>query len=296
MSLNTADPQVVKTEYKALLGEGPVWDDQEQQLYWVDILNGKLMIHDPERNENYRYDVGEHIGVAVLREKGGLVLALKSGFAFFDTGDQEIKPIRDPEAGLEGNRFNDGKCDPSGRFWAGTMAYNLQKGAASLYSLNPDLSVDKKISGVTISNGMAWNTDDDIFYFIDTPERAVYAFDYEQETGKIGNRRVVKVLENGEGLPDGMTIDTENKLWIALYNGSKIIRVDPVSGERLFEIALPVPKVTSCTFGGGDLDELYITTAREHMSDEDIEKAPLSGSLFKVKVPFRGKPAFRFTG
>lgn len=290
------EPQVVTSEYKALLGESPVWDESEQQLYWVDILNGKIFVHTPGTEEILSYGVGEHLGAVALRNKGGLVLALKSGFAFFDTGDREVKPITDPEAGLDNNRFNDGKCDPFGRFWAGTMAYNLQKGAASLYSLNPDLSVDKKISGVTISNGTAWNTDDDIFYYIDTPERAVYAFDYEKESGEIKNRRVVKVLEEGEGFPDGMTIDTENMLWIALYNGSKVIRVDPVSGDRLLEIPLPVPKVTSCTFGGGDLDELYITTAREHMSDDDIEKAPLSGSLFKAKVSFRGKPAFRFAG
>lgn len=296
MSLNTADPQVVKTEYKAMLGEGPVWDDHEQQLYWVDILNGMLMIHDPERNENYRYDIGEHIGAAALRKKGGLVLALKSGFAFFNIGEQKVNPIADPEAGLNGNRFNDGKCDPAGRFWAGTMAYNLQQGAGSLYSLDPDQDVEVKITGVTISNGMAWNTDDNIFYFIDTPERTVYAFDYEEERGDISNRRIIKEFSRADGFPDGMTIDTGNKLWIALYNGRKVIRIDPVSGKTLFEIPLPVPKVTSCTFGGADFDELYITTARENMSKDEIKEAPMSGSLFKAKIPFKGKPAFRFAG
>lgn len=296
MPLNTADLQVVKTEYKAMLGEGPVWDDREQQLYWVDILKEMLMIHDPERNKNYRYNIGEHIGAAVLRKKDGLVLALKSGFAFFDTGEQKVKPIADPESELNGNRFNDGKCDPAGRFWAGTMAYNLQKEAGNLYSLNPDHGVEVKITGVTISNGMAWDTDDNIFYFIDTPERTVYAFDYEEESGDISNRRIVKEFSREDGFPDGMTIDTGNKLWIALYDGSKVIRMDPASGETLFEVPLPVPKVTSCTFGAADFDELYITTARENMSEDDIKEAPLSGSLFKAKVPFKGKPAFRFAG
>lgn len=290
------EPQVVTSHHKALLGESPVWDEKKQQLYWVDILNGKIFVYTPETEDILTYDIGEHVGAVAMRAKDGLILALKSGFSFFDIPNQEVKPITDPEAGLDGNRFNDGKCDPAGRFWAGTMAYNLQKGAASLYSLNLDLSVEKKITGVTISNGMAWNTDEDIFYFIDTPEQAVYAFDYVRETGDISNRRVVKVLEKEAGLPDGMTIDTENKLWIALYNGSKVIRVDPVSGDTILEIPLPVPKVTSCTFGGNDLDELYITTAREHMSKEDIAKAPLSGSLFKVKTPFKGRRAFRFLG
>lgn len=290
------DPQVVTSQHKATLGESPVWDEKKQQLYWVDILRGKIFLHNPETQVVLSYDIGEHIGAVALRKRGGLIMALKSGFSFFDISNQEVKPITDPEAGVDGNRFNDGKCDPAGRFWAGTMAYDLQKGAASLYSLNTDLSVGKKITGVTISNGMAWNMDEDLFYFIDTPERTVYAFDYERESGKISNRRTVKVLGKEEGMPDGMTIDTENKLWIALYNGSKVIRVDPASGDTIFEVPLPVPKVTSCTFGGSDLDELYITTAREHMSEEDIAKAPLSGSLFKVKVPFKGRPPFRFAG
>lgn len=296
MDINTIEPEVVKTGYTALLGEGPVWDENEQRLYWVDILNGRLLTHNPASEEHDSHELGEHLGAAALREKGGLVLALKSGFAFYDISSRQIIPAGRPESHPEGNRFNDGKCDPGGRFWAGTMAYDLEKGAGTLYSLNPDMSIHTKIRGVTISNGMAWNTDEGLFYYIDSPEREICAFDYEPETGEISNRRVIRKMEEKDGLPDGMTIDTDNKLWVAMYDGGKVIRLDPATGDTLSAITLPVPKVTSCTFGGTELSELYITTAREHMTEDDLGKAPLSGSLFRAKLPVTGKPPHRFSG
>lgn len=279
-----------------ILGEGPVWDEENQVLWWVDILSGKLHRYDPQQNKNRSFDIGEHIGAAVLRKNSGLLLALRSGFCFFDPESEKKEWITDPESQILDNRFNDGKCDPAGRFWAGTLAYSLKEGAGSLYCIDTNLKVEKKLSGITISNGLAWNSESNRFYFIDTPTGRIDQFQFDLQSGSISERSVVSHIEKEAGFPDGMTIDSENKLWVALYGGGKVLRIDPVDGSILYEISLPVPKPTSCTFGGKNLDELYITSCREHMTDEEVQKAPLSGSLFKVKLPFNGLPTYRFSG
>lgn len=280
----------------AILGEGPVWDLDENKLYWVDVLSGRLFVYNPETGSNTTHEIGEHIGAAVLREKGGLLLALKTGFAFFDPVSGKFEKIADPESHLPGNRFNDGKCDPAGRFWAGTMSYKVEEGKGSLYCLHPDMRIEQKLTDVTISNGLAWNDTGDTFYYIDTLSHHISAFEYDLGTGKIQNRKIIKKINKKEGLPDGMTIDEEGCLWVALYNGSKVIRVNPENGETIFQIHVPVPKPTSCTFGGIGLDEMFITTGRKYMTDEEIAEFPYSGSLFKVKLPFKGKPSKRFVG
>lgn len=286
----------LELEIDATLGEGPIWDETKKVLYWVDIMSGRFFIYNPNSNNNSTFEIGEHIGAIAFREKGGLVMAIKTGFAFFDPSNKKITKIADPESHLPNNRFNDGKCGPGGRFWAGTMAYDSTEGAGSLYCLNPDLSVDLKLSNISCSNGLAWNQDQDKFFYIDTPTGNIYSFDYREGTGEISNQNVIKNIDKNDGYPDGMTIDEEDYLWIALYGGSKIIRIHPESGETVFEVHLPVPKVTSCTFGGSNLDELYITTCRENMSKAELQQAPLSGSLFKAKLACRGLPTFRFLG
>ncbi len=286
----------VEYQTEAHLGEGPVWDENEQKLWWVDILSGKIHQYDPAKKENLTFDAGEHVGAIALRKKGGLLLARKSGFAFVDDETGEITPLLDPEEEIPNNRFNDGKCDPSGRFWAGTMAYDLKEGAGNLWCLDSDLEITKKLDGVTISNGLVWNSRADRFFFIDTMTGDLCSFQYENESGRISGKTVIIHIEDETGYPDGMTIDTEDKLWVALYGGGKVIRINPENAEIEFEIHLPVPKPTSCTFGGQNLNELYITTCREHMSDEEIEQAPLSGSLFQAELSFQGLPADRFGG
>lgn len=280
----------------AVLGECPVWDDTENKLYWVDILSGVVNKYDPTDKTNTEYEVGEHVGALALRQEGGLVLATKTGYAFFNPDSGKFTNISDPEIHLPNNRFNDGKCDTAGRFWAGTLSYEQQQGAGSLYCLNTNLSVDLRLRQLTIPNGMAWDQDSDKFYFIDSRDRALYSFDYNHETGEINHRSVVTIFGKEGPLPDGMTMDTNGKLWVAMYNGYKVKRVDPETGDTLQEITLPVPQVTSCTFGGPEMNELFITTAREHMSDEDVEEYPLSGSLFKVELPETGHPPTRFGG
>jgi len=276
------------------LGEGPLWDEKNKKLWLVDILSRKLHQYDPYSGKNQSFDLGSQIGAVALREKGGLLLALKSGFAFFDESTGITSPVETAYNETEGTRFNDGKCDPAGRFWIGTLHYELEEGSGNLYCLDSNMNFEKKLDNVTIPNGMAWNRSEDRFYFIDTIPRKLFSFSYEKQTGRISNASVLVQFDEKDGYPDGMTMDIEGNLWISMYGGGKVVRVNPENGSVDTEIRLPVPKPTSCTFGGKDLKTLFITTCREHMSDEEINKAPLSGSVFRIDLPVEGKPANRF--
>jgi sugar lactone lactonase YvrE len=287
----------VIVDAKATLGEGAIWDSRKKLLYWVDIIQCRIYIYNPVSKQNSSIHVGQYVGTVVPRQNGELMLALKNGFASLNPITGEMTLINNPEAHLTGNRFNDGKCDPAGRFWAGSMAFDQTKGAASLYCLHTDLTVTKMIDHVTISNGLVWTADQTTFYYIDTPTSEVAAYDYDITSGKISNRRVAVSIPEAEGLPDGMTIDTEDMLWIAHYGGSQICRWNPKTGKKMQSIKLPASQVTSCAFGGDNLDELYITTCRENMAEAQLEKEPLAGALFKcAHMPVKGVPSFEFRG
>ncbi len=280
----------------ALVGEGPLWDEQEQVLYWVDILNSTLFIYDPATGENKEIDVGQHVGTVVTRDSGGLMLAVREGFASLDLETRELTLIANPEAHVTGNRFNDGKCDPAGRFWAGTMAYENPKDSGSLYRLDTDLSVHKIFGGVAISNGIVWSLDHTTMYYIDTLRKNVRAFDYDNDTGDISNERVVIDVPAETGLPDGMAIDSEGMLWVAHYGGSRVSRWNPATGENLGHIPLPVTQVTACAFGGPDMTTLFITSAAQELDAAALARQPLAGGLFAIETPYRGVPSFRFGG
>jgi sugar lactone lactonase YvrE len=287
----------VVIEAKAILGEGAIWDSRKKVLYWVDIMKGMLHIYNPANGENSSLHIGQFVSTVVPSQNGQLILTRKDGFASFNPIKGEVTLINNPEAHLPGNRFNDGKCDPAGRFWAGTMALGQEKEAGSLYCLFPDLTVKKMIENVTISNGLVWTADHSIFYYIDTPTSEVAAYDYDIASGKISNRRVAISISETEGSPDGMTIDAEDMLWIAHYGGGQVCRWNPKSGKKMQSIKLPVSQPTSCAFGGDNLDELYITTCRENMKDEQLLREPLAGALFKCTLlPVKGVPAFVFKG
>ena len=276
------------------LGEGSLWDERRGLLYWVDICQNKVFAFDPKRSSNLAFDVGESVGTVVLTQNDKLLLALRSGFAWLDPETGRITKLSDPESDQPGNRFNDGKCDPQGRFWAGTMVEKGPRGAGALYCLDTDLSVSKKLDGVTISNGLVWSRDSRRFYYIDTPTQQVSLFDFDPERGNIASRRVVTEIPRQVGSPDGMAIDEEEHLWIALFNGGKVIRIDPASGKIEFEVTLPAQNVTSCAFGGADLRQLFVTTARVGLDSDRRKSQPLAGSLFRAEVPYRGVPAARF--
>jgi sugar lactone lactonase YvrE len=299
MNIETTFTAELEYEDNALLGEGPVWDHRTGRLYWVDIEGFKLHIYDPAAREHGTINIGQFIGSFAVRQAGGLVAALKSGFAAIDPETGEITPIADAESHLPGNRFNDGKCDPAGRFWAGSLCLDEDngQGKGNLYCLYPDHSVQLKAPGVWISNGLAWTQDARTMFYIDSPMKTVTAYDYDKATGDIANPRVViSVPAHEMGFPDGMTIDEEGMLWIAHWDGSRICRWNPQTGAVLAEIKLPVSRPTSCVFGGEDLGTLYITSARTRLSQEKLAGQPLAGSLFKCRPGVRGLPMNEFAG
>lgn len=279
------------------LGESPVWDAANNRIYWVDILNGTLHWYNESDLTTEQFAIGQEIGAVALAGDHRLVAALKNGFYLIDPEEKSILTIAETEAGIITNRFNDGKCDPAGRFWAGSMSVIGEPDAGTLYMLDHGGQVFERIGKVGCSNGLAWSPDCTMFYFIDTLSCQVVAYDFDVESGAIWNRRSIIYFNPAEGLPDGMTIDSEGMLWIAMWNGSNVSRYNPSTGQLLSRIMLPVSQVTSCTFGGPALSDLYITTARTGLSDRELGQEPLAGSLFVVRdTGFSGLPVFEFLG
>lgn len=279
------------------LGEGPVWDDKDASILWVDIIRGQVHRWDPANRKHHRIDLEEMVGVVALRTNGHLIAGIKSGIALVDARTGAITRWHRPESHLPENRFNDGKCDPNGRFWAGTMPISGNRPEGSLYLTGSDGSIHRMLTGVTISNGLAWSLDRRRMYYIDTPTFEVACFDYDNASGSIDHRRSAFRIPRGEGAPDGMTIDAEGMLWVAHWGGWQITRWDPEKGVKIDSIRLPVSNVTSCTFGGPDLRDLYITSAREGLFPSQLDQQPLAGALFVIRhSDWTGMPAVRFTG
>lgn len=283
--------------YKCLLGEGPVWDAEQKTIIWIDILKGEIHEYSPEEKWHRILSVHEMIGSVAVCKDGNLIAALQSGFAFIHRITGEIKRINDPEEHLPDNRFNEGKCDSAGRFFAGTMSLSKKSAQGSFYMLNPNGSVEKKMEKLSIPNGMAWSPDHRIFYHIDSPASKIAFYDHDSKTGDFTAKKTIIEIPKEDGFPDGMTIDEDGMLWIAHWNGWQITRWNPDTGKKLLRIALPVANVTSCTFGGDDLQDIYITTARANLSDEELKHQPLAGSLFVIRnKEYKGIRAFEFNG
>lgn len=276
---------------KSDLGEGAVWNHKASQLYWVDITGKILNIYTPRFEINRELYVGQMIGTVVPAQTGKVVVALTNGFYYLDPETGTKTQIIDPEEELPDNRFNDGKCDPAGRLWAGTMSIDGKPNAGSLYRLNPDSTVRKMVENVSVSNGIVWSADKNRMYYIDTPTQKVMGYDYNNATGEISNGKPVIEVPKEMGSPDGMTIDSDGNLWICLWGGSAVGCWNPVSGELLRTIDIPAKNVTSCAFGDSDLGTLYITTARIATSDEDLTKYPNAGALFKTRPGVTGVQA-----
>lgn len=285
----------VAFDARATLGEGPVWDAGQHRLVWLDILPGLVHRFDPVTGRNDTFRAGKPVGSAGLRLGGGLVLAVEDGFALLDPGWQRLDQVAVIEHPGPRARFNDGKCDPAGRFLAGTMAYDLTPGTSSVYQLGPDLTVTRLLDGVTISNGLAWTPDGATLYYIDSPTQGVDAFDYDAETGRLANRRRVVDIPAGAGLPDGMTIDTDGCLWVALHGGSAVHRYAP-DGRLDTVLSFPASNVTCPVFGGPGLDVLYVTSARDGLDERQLAAQPHAGALFAADVGARGLPAPGFAG
>ncbi|MCC9168156.1 SMP-30/gluconolactonase/LRE family protein [Pontibacter harenae] len=282
---------------KAKLGEGAIWHPTEQKLYWIDIEGKALHIYDPVTKKDIQFPTGSRIGTVVPVQGGGALVALQNGIHKMDTKTGKLTFVLNPIAGDDQMRFNDGKCDPAGRFWVGTMALDSRKKAAALYRMDKNKDVHQMLDSVSISNGIVWTADRKTMYYADTPTMMVQAFDYNDKTGEICNGKVAfRIPRSAGGAPDGMTLDAEGKLWIALWGAGAVTRWDPETGEMLQKIEVPAPQTSSCAFGGENLDILYITTAREWLSPENLKKYPLSGGLFAVKPGVRGVPAYTYKG
>lgn len=281
---------------QSALGEGAIWNYKTSELMWVNITDKVLNFYNPFLNYNKELLTGQMIGTVVPAESGKLIVALENGFYQLDPETGSKLFIANPEEDKSGNRFNDGKCDPSGRLWAGTMNKEGQQGSGALYRLDPDTAVHKMIDKVSISNGIVWSLDHRKMYYIDTPTRKVTVWDYKNETGDISNPQTAIEVPEEMGYPDGMTIDAEGNLWIALWNGSAVGCWNPATGELIRTIDVPAKNVTSCAFGDKDLGTLYITTARQGTSEEELEKFPHAGGLFKTRPGVKGVEAFFFKG
>lgn len=278
------------TEASFQWGEGPIWANDA--LYFVDIEGQRVLRLDPKTEELQDWPVGERVGCVVPRASGGLVIAGDFGFSFLDTDSGRKTPIADPEPEKKpDNRFNDGKCDPAGRFWAGTISTVKKKGDAALYVLDTDLSVSEKLPSLTNSNGIVWSLDETLMYHIDTPTKSICVYDYDKTTGAISNGRVAVDTSGIEGSPDGMAIDDQGGLWVAFCRGGTVHRLDPDSGASTERIDFPMSGVTACAFGGPDLKTLYVTTGKFPNQEE-----PMNGRLFAVDAGARGLSSFAFKG
>ncbi len=277
---------------KANLGECPRWDEQKQLLYWVDINECELHRFDPKTGEDEFLRFNEEVGCFCLRQNEGFVLAMRTGFYFMDKWDTRLRKIADPEAELEKNRFNDGRCDAHGRFIAGTVYPPKDHDGANLWSLGDDLKVTKLVEGLLTSNGLAFSPDNKTLYFSDTPKHVIYRYDYDIHSGEISNGSVFHQFPHGNGRPDGAAVDAEGNYWSALYEGSRIVQLNP-RGEIIDEIPMPVKCPTMVAFGDEDLKTLYVTSVGNR-PEEELKAHPHSGAIFKVRVDVPGKAEYRF--
>ena len=272
-------------------GEGPIfWDGH---LIYVDIEGHALIRLNGETGSEETWEMGERIGTVVPMKEESFLCAGDSGIYSFDPGSGKKTNLADPEADKRpDNRFNDGKCDPAGRFWAGTISTVKKTGDANLYMFDLAGNLSLKVTGVTNSNGICWNAEATVMYYIDTPTKKILAYPFENETGEIGEPS--QVVDTGEagfvGSPDGMTIDAEGKLWVAMCHGGTVLRIDPLSGDLLHQVDFPCVETTACAFGGPNLERLFVTTGLHKTLDE-----PDAGKVFVVDgLGISGVPSFAY--
>lgn len=280
------------------LGEGAIWNHITQELWWIDIEGFTFNTYNPKTGKTRTIDVKQHIGTVVPSKDGlSAIVALRTGVHRLNLETEELEFLGSPEVDTNSIRLNDGKCDPAGRLWVGSMHFNQIEFAASLFrmSANDDkVDIKKMQDSVTISNGIIWSLDEKTMYYIDTKRGNVRAYDYGKLTGDISNERVVITVPDTLGYPDGMTIDAEGMLWIALWNGNCVSRWNPNTGELLQTIEVPAHNISSCAFGGENLDTLYLTSARLDTNEEELKSKPQSGGLFKVVPGVKGVKSYFF--
>jgi sugar lactone lactonase YvrE len=273
---------------QCLLGEGPLWHAERNSCFWVDIERGLLFEYQLTSKETKTWKFEGRLTMVCLSTANCVVLGLNAGIARFDLKSGKLEWLLDIESEIKENRCNDAKCDSSGRLWIGTMDMKFKPGASSLYCIDKNLSIEKKLSNLTISNGMAWTADNKRMYFIDSPTQTVQSYSFDPLNGDILFEKNAVHIPEEMGTPDGMCIDQEGMLWVAHWGGYGVYRWNPLNGELLEKIEIPVPHVTSCAFAGETLDHLIITTARGDLNDDELKKYPESGNVFILKTNVRG--------
>ncbi|SCY38832.1 Sugar lactone lactonase YvrE [Nonlabens sp. Hel1_33_55] len=284
----------VAYEYNAQLGEGALWDAATQRLYWIDIFGKELHVFDPATSTDKTYDTGSVVGTVVSVNDEKVLVALVEGIYSIDLNTGAVELFSDTTDTEVPGRFNDGKVDPNGNFWVGSMPWDQEARTGKLYKIDAEGNATVMLTGIGISNGIVWTKDKSTMYYIDTKLNNVRAFDYDMNTSTISNERVIITVPEELGNPDGMAIDANDQLWIGLWNGNAVAHYDPKSGKLISKIEVPAHNVTSCAFGGENLDQLFITTASLDMTDEEMEKYPLAGSIFTIKPGVRGVEAKTF--
>jgi sugar lactone lactonase YvrE len=276
------------------LGEGPHWDERTGELLWVDITQGRIHAWSPPDGSVRTETLDAEVSAVIPRSgEPGHLVAAGHRLLIRDGGHERV--LGAVEEHLPDNRFNDCKCDPQGRLWAGTMSKTRTPGAAALYRLAPAHELERVIAGTTISNGLAWSPAADTMYFIDSTAQRIDAFDFDGATGDIANRRPIVEIDANDGLPDGMTVDADAGIWVCLFGGAAVRRYTP-DGRLDASIALPTTNPTSPAFGGPDLRTLYVTTARHRLAPEQLADEPLAGALLALDPGVEGLPANRYAG
>lgn len=279
---------------RAELAEGPFWDAATERLLWVDILPGVVHQCDAAGGRAEGWTFGPTVGAALPRTTGGLVLAAGDGFALLDE-DGRVQRRIPVEADRPGTRMNDATCDPVGRLWAGSMVHDKSAPDAALYRLDPDATVTRMLTGVTVSNGTGWSPDGRLMYYIDSLSGGVDRFDFDVGSGAIGGRRRLVDVPLDDGEPDGLTVDETGCIWVALWGGGQVRRYTP-AGELDTVVTVPATLTTSCAFGGPGLRQLFITTARCALTAEERADQPHAGGLFVCEPGVAGSATPRFAG
>lgn len=278
------------------LGEAPMWHAERKSIWWVDIKEGNFFECDIATKCINSWKIRQQISLLVQAESDSscIVMAVDDGLLKFNIGKNEFERILYLEQDIAENRTNDGACDVNGRLWLGTMHSDCKAGEGKLYCIEGSEKVQSKIEATTVSNGLCWSLQNDRMYYIDSATYKVQSYLFEKHTAQIIFDKTIIDIPRDSGMPDGMTIDADGMLWIAQWGGFCVKRWNPENGELLDLIELPVPNVTSCVFGGENLDQLFITTARAGLSPEELEKYPLSGSVFVAPFKIRGVSAKKF--
>jgi sugar lactone lactonase YvrE len=282
-------------DIKAQLGEGPVWSSRDQALYWVDINAPSLNRFDPATGRNVAMPMPDSIGCFALRQPAGFIVALRGGIWLAGADGTLGRKIADAPFDPAHHRFNDGRCDRQGRFFAGSMNEKRDAPTAALWRVDADGAMTRVLAGMTISNGLAWSPDGRTMYHADTPTHTIRAFDYDIATGTPSRPRVFAQWTGENDRPDGGAVDSAGNYWTAFYRGGRVLQISP-RGQTLAEYPIPAMCPTMCAFGGADLATLYVTTARQMRDADELARLPHSGGIFAMRVDVPGLPEPAFAG